>query len=83
MTSKRKFYRHVYHIEVLSEEELPPQMNLADIAYAITGGSCSGEVSGGDPETMDGLTAAKALQAQRSDPAFFGLTPEGDDVEED
>ena len=84
MTSKRKFYRTVIHAELLSEEPILP-MSLRDVDYQITEGYLSGELleSNPDNEILDGPTAAKALIAQGSDPEFFELDEDGNDIEED
>jgi hypothetical protein len=86
--SKRKFYRSVISVEVLSEDPLPPDLSLAEIHEGITTGDWSGQVDNDSRlnEEIDGPTAAKALMAQASDPGFFRRTEEGeddDDEEED
>ncbi len=75
--SKRTFYRTVYTIEVLSEEPMNPDLDLADIDFAISEGECSGEVSMGPSEPIDAATVAKALAAQGSDAEFFNLNEDG------
>jgi len=82
MTSKRRFYRHVYSVEVLSEEPLPENIDLDSLHYQITEGECSGIRLGMTTETVDGPTMAKLLQGQGSDPEFFSLDADGNDVED-
>lgn len=83
MTSKRKFYRTVIQVEVLSEEHFSFG-NLADIHYAVKEDDCSGGLTTViDNQGIDGPQAAKLLVNQGSDLAFFNLTEEGEDVEYD
>lgn len=77
----RKFHRYLYELEVLSEEELP-DMDLAELAYEITDGQCSGVWHETKHEVVDGPAMAGLLQEQGSDPEFFMLTPAGDDLED-
>lgn len=76
----RKFYKTTVTVTVLSEEPLPPYMELSDVAHAIKDGDCSGEVAFGEPEELDGKQAADALVAQASDPGFFRLDDDGNDT---
>lgn len=82
MTSSRVFHRRRITVEVLSEAALSPDLDLAAIHELITTGACSGQVNWGDDLLLDAKEAAKALQAQGSDPEFFRLTPDGSDSDE-
>jgi len=79
--TERKFYRRVFHIEVLSEEPIPGEVDLTEIHYNITEGHCSGRIACDEQEEMDGKKAADLLIDQGSDPEFFNLDEAGDDVE--
>jgi hypothetical protein len=82
--SKRKFYKTVVKVVVLSEEPLGNAnglLNLEAINYAITDGDCSGEVCIGESQAIGGKAMAKALLSQGSDPAFFLLNEDGTDAE--
>jgi len=80
--TKRKFYRTVVQIEILSEEPYEGS-DLASIMYDITEGHCSGEVENiARNEEKNGKEMADLLIAQRSDPEFFQLDEEGNDTEE-
>lgn len=84
--SKRKFYRTVYQIEVLSEEKFDNEggMSLTDIDNAITDGDCSGRVTFiVNNEEKTGKEMAELLKEQGSDPEFFQLDENGNDLEED
>jgi hypothetical protein len=83
MPSKRKFYRTVYTVEVLSEDPLEADLSLEDITYEITTGNCSGKRGCTIfNEEVDGPTMAKLLRKQDSDPNFFLLNDDGYDVDE-
>lgn len=78
----RKFYKNVIQVEVLSEDEpLDSNLNLNEVAHVITEGDCSGQVSWQEPVLLTPSEAAKALEAQGSDPGFFGLTPDGQEAD--
>lgn len=79
--SKRTFYRHVFSIEVLSEEELG-SMSLVDIEEAITTGHCSGQFLETAVTKVRPKTMAKLLLKQGSDPEFFQLDEQGNDLED-
>lgn len=81
MPSKRKFYRCVYKIEILSEEPIREDLDLQQINYIITEGECSGVVEAGEEQEVDGPAMAKMLMEQQSDPSFFGLSEDGEDIE--
>lgn len=81
---KRKFYRSVIQIEVLSEEPLPDPMSLADIQYEITEGHCSGQLTRVvDNEVKTGPEMAQLLLNQASGPEFFMLDKDGNDISEE
>jgi len=77
----RKFYKTTYTLEVLSEEPINPNVSLEDLHYMITDGDCSGVVHMDNSEEVDGKTMAELLMKQQSDPGFFMLNENGDDVE--
>ena len=80
--SKRKFYKTVITIEVLSEEPIEPGTDLETIAHECKEGDWSlGYVN--EKETiLNGKQAAKALLNQASDPSFFQLNAKGEDIED-
>jgi hypothetical protein len=83
MASNRKFYRTVIEVEVLSNQEFEFD-SLESVHEAITTGDCSGDwrTTLSNSQT-DGPTMAKLLIGQASDPSFFGLDEEGNDLEDD
>lgn len=77
--SKRKFYRTTITVTILSEE--PYQYdNLLMVHNDITNGDCSGVHDITNSEELTAKQAVKALQKQASDPEFFGLTEDGEDL---
>ena len=78
----RKFYRRVVTIEILSEDEPPEWEDLADLEYLMTEGHCSGRTDAGFAEEVTPAQMAKLLIAQGSDPEFFSLTEDGEDLSE-
>ena len=80
--SSRKFYRTLVTVEVLSESPIEGFGELSELAYAITEGDCSGEVTVAPAKKLTGKQAAKALLKQGSDPSFFRLTDKGEDLED-
>lgn len=79
--SKRKFYRNVFTIEVLSEDPINKMVDLDEIHYQITDGEWSGMINHEKQETVDGKQMAELLQKQGSDPGFFRLDDAGQDAE--
>ncbi len=77
--TERKFYRTVVQTEVLSESPIG-EIGLDTLHYMITEGDCSGHVKTVLQEELDGKQAAEALLNQASDPSFFSLTENGDDL---
>jgi hypothetical protein len=83
MTSKRSFYKTTYVVEVLSEEPIPDDLTLRQVITEAEEGGYSSQVTSTTTAVLDGPTAARELLAQQSDSAFFQLTEDGDDLEED
>lgn len=79
----RKFYKTVFRVEVLSEDEPVGDLELDALHDLITNGDCSGEVNREEPVELTGAEAAAALLEQRSDPSFFNLDEDGTDLLEE
>jgi hypothetical protein len=77
----RKFYRTRIVVEVLSDYQLPDGTDLESIHYEITQGGCSGVSAVESEREIDGREAVRALIQQGSEPAFFGLDEDGNDIE--
>ena len=77
--TKRKFYKHIVTVEIISERPAV-SYDLADIAYAISEGEDSGVWNVTSSKALNGKQAAKELVKQGSDPEFFGIDENGNDV---
>jgi hypothetical protein len=73
--SNRKFYRTEIKVVVSFKYD-----NLHDVALAITTGDCSGEYKTANSTILTGKQIAEALKAQGSDPGFFQLDDQGEDL---
>lgn len=83
MKSNRTFYKTVIKIEILSETPYH-QTDLAQIASDIDEGDQVGEVTAEiNNEELDGKQAADSLIRLGSEPAFFMLDKQGNDVHDD
>jgi hypothetical protein len=82
MTS-RTFYKTTFVVEILSEKPLPESMDLKDALEEAENGGYSGDVKSQVEVQVNGQDMAKLLIGQRSDPAFFQLTDDGEDDEEE
>lgn len=79
----RTFHKTVITVTVLSERFYDPKFNLANVEYDITFGDCSGSWEVTSREEVDAETMARLLEAQGSDPAFFGIGEGEDEKGED
>jgi hypothetical protein len=79
---KRKFYLTEVIVRVLSEDRPAEFENLSDLEYLITDGECSGTIAVKSTKKLTGKQAAKELQKQGSDPEFFRLDEDGNDLED-
>tara|TARA_Y100000310_G_C20357110_1_gene657194 strand:+ start:122 stop:373 length:252 start_codon:yes stop_codon:yes gene_type:complete len=80
--SKRQFWKTILHIEILSEDEPYDFLNYEDLKYDVTDGHYSAVVKTLQEELLTPEEAAKALQKQGSDPEFFQLDEDGNEVED-
>jgi hypothetical protein len=81
MVSTRKFYRTVFTFEILSEDPITQGLDLKEIAQETDEGSWSGRFLDSNQEEVDGRRMAELLTEQDSDPMFFMLDNEGNDVD--
>lgn len=77
-----KFYKTIVQIEVLSTEEIG-DVTLDDIVYMITEGHCSGQWQIASIEEVIAPVMAQLLMNQGSDPEFFGLDQDGNEISEE
>jgi hypothetical protein len=81
--AKKKIYKSVLKVEILSEEPLNDCLNLSDIDWQITNGDWSG-AQGWDSRNTElvGKEAAEATMHQGSDPEFFQMDKDGNEIDE-
>jgi len=78
----RKFYKTTFQIEILSEDKIPEWMNLEKIAYEITTGEWSGTCERTKTKELSSKECAEELMNQGSDPEFFGIDENGNELGE-
>jgi hypothetical protein len=76
----RKFYKTTYTLVILSEQPINEMASLEDLQYEITDGEFSGITHRDKEEIVDGKAMADLLKGQGSDPEFFRLDAEGNDL---
>lgn len=79
--TKRTFYRRLVTLEFISEERHPGAWELEDAIWDAKHGEGSMQEISDKTEEVDGKRAAEILVSQGSDPGFFRLTKDGNDVE--
>lgn len=81
MASDKKFHKTIITVVVLSEE--PYVLNtLKDVAYDILDGNCVGSYTATEVTILNGAEMAIELINNASDPEFFQLTEDGEDISE-
>ncbi|HLO91585.1 MAG TPA: hypothetical protein VK172_10520 [Lentimicrobium sp.] len=81
--AKKTIFRSVITLEVLSDEPIPDDISLSSIANECDNGSYSGitdyKVIN---QPVSGKRAVKLIHAQGSDPEFFMMDENGNDINE-
>lgn len=77
---KKIIYKTTIVVTVLSDEPFEGYDSLSDIGYVITEGDCSGDFKTTNVEELTGKEAVEAIESQSSDPEFFGLDEEGNEI---
>lgn len=80
MTTDRKFFKTIVTVEVLSEDVPVEFDNLQELHYMITSGDDSGVIKSCIHKKITGKQAAQALIKQGSDPGFFLIDKDGNDL---
>ena len=75
MVKERKFYKTTVIYEVLSEEPIPGQVDLAYIAHECDEGEYVGRFLETKEQVMNAKEIAKELYSFGSEPGFFNLIP--------
>lgn len=79
---KKKIYKSIIQVEILSEEPISTDMSLSDIASEGDEGSFS--IATKDikvNQEIKGIRAARALQSQGSDVEFFNMDEKGNEID--
>jgi len=77
---ERKFYKTVITVEVLSEGPYE-FVSLRQVVDDITDGDCSGKIEDGESVELSREDFVAACEAQGSDPEFFSLDADGNDID--
>lgn len=79
----KPIFRTVFVYEVISDEPILDSVSLETIANETTNGSWSGRFLDNSVhnEELTGKAAVEAITAQGSDPEFFMLDNEGNEIE--
>lgn len=81
MSSKRTFYKTTIKLVILSEDAPPEWESLSDLASLMEEGPCSGDLDVLSQRPITGRQAARELRKQRSEPEFFMLDDNGNDID--
>ena len=76
---KRKFYRAIFQVELLSEVPIG-DLSIDMIDYHMTEGAMSGTLSKISESSCSGKRMARHLFRQRSSPSFFNIDEQGNDI---
>lgn len=77
----RKFYRRLVTLEFISETQHPGAWDIESAIWDAKEGDGSMQELSDKTDEVDGKQAAEILISQGSDPSFFRLTEDGNDVE--
>lgn len=81
--AKKKIYKSVLRVEILSEEPIKDCVELNGVHWQITNGDWSGAMDWESHNAeLVGKEGAKALMDQGSDPEFFQMDEDGNDIDE-
>ena len=83
--TERKFYKTTLRMVVLSEEPIPPDMTVDEILEEAdsgdyVAGASSMEEADRVEQVLDGKQIGRELIAIGSEPGFFQLDDEGNDI---
>lgn len=81
--SKKILYRTVIKLELLSEEPIPDGLPISEIVREANEGDYSMRsiYMTSSNNTIKGKAAANCVIAQGSDPEFFGMDEQGNEIE--
>jgi hypothetical protein len=76
----KKFYKTIITVEVLHEDKVEFN-DLQEVASSIASGDCSGQWSVVSCEPITSKQMAEECVKQSSDPEFFGIDDNGQELE--
>lgn len=77
---KAAIYKTVLTIEVLSDEPLDPQMSTSDVVRDMIFGTTSGITKRSSPKLLKGKHAVKEIHKHGTDPSFFFMDENGNEL---
>ena len=81
---KKKIYRTVISLVVLSEEEIPENMDMQSILDECDSGEyLGGGIKFSKPRQLQGKTAVIEIEKAGSDSEFFRMDAQGNDLDEE
>jgi len=81
---KKKIYRTIVKLVVLSEEPIDENMSIQSILDECDSGEyVHGEMSIGSPRPLVGKTAVIEIEKAGSEPEFFRMDSQGNDLDEE
>ncbi len=83
MASKRTFYKYEIAIRVLTEGPIPSDMSLEEIIREATNGGYSMSLVKKVRTQIDAHQVANRLAGQGTEPEFFNLDSEGNDLDDE
>ena len=81
--TKKKLYKSVLRVEILSEEPYPESVSLEDVKYDITEGHHSGILNWeSHNKEFVGVKAIEEVNKQGTDLEFFQMDKDGNEIDE-
>jgi len=80
--AKKQIYKTIIQLEILSEECIPDGTGIETIVHEMFEGDYSGESDWKETNTpIVGKEATKAIIAQGSNPEFFNMDNDGNEID--
>lgn len=76
----RKFYKSTITLVILSEDQPVDDLSMEALGYAVTEGDCVLHTRGDTYVEVPAAEMARLLDEAGSEPDYFMLTPEGEDL---
>lgn len=78
---KKTIYKTVIEVEILSEDPIPDGISLSEVAEQGYDGDFSVVAETKSSKPIRGKKAVEAIINQGSDPEFFGMDRDGNEIE--